>query len=105
MGGCSPLAVNFAVREVSDASKPGIQDILTRLKNNGGSLSPEAFVDECLELTGPLTIGDTTRAYLTEFAEANGELNLGDDDAAEENQERVVSMLQLIVASREYQLG
>ena len=93
------------MREVSDASKPGIQDIITRLGDNGGSLSPEAFVDECLDLAGPLTIGDTTRAYLTQFAESEGELNLRDDDATEENQERVVSMLQLIVASREYQLG
>ena len=40
----------------------------------------------CLELAGPLTIGDTTRQYLTEFAEANGELNFEDDDAAEDNQ-------------------
>ena len=104
-GGLLTARVNFAVREVSDASKPGIQDLITRLKNNGGSLSPEAFVDECLELTGPLTVGDTTREFLTQFAEANGELNLADDDAAEENQARVVSMLQLIVASREYQLG
>jgi len=104
-GGLLTARVNFAVREVSDASKPGIQDLIARLKNNGSSLLPEAFVDKCLELAGPLTIGDTTREYLTQFAEANGELDLGDNDAAEENQERVVSMLQLIVASREYQLG
>jgi uncharacterized protein (DUF1800 family) len=104
-GGLLTARVNFAVREVSDASKPGIQDLITRLKSNGGSLSPEAFVEKCLELTGTLTVGDTTREFLTQFAEVNGELNLADDDAAEENQARVVSMLQLIVASREYQLG
>ena len=104
-GGLLTSRVNFAVREVSDASKPGIQDLITRLKNNGSSLSPEEFVDKCLEYAGPLPVGDTTRQYLTQFAEADGELNLGDDDAAEESQARIVSMLQLIVASREYQLG
>ena len=104
-GGLLTARVNFAVREVSDASKPGIQDIITRLKNNGNPLSPEAFVESCLELAGPLLIGDTTRQYLTEFAEANGEINFQDDDAAEENQALLVSMLQLIVASREYQFG
>ena len=100
-GGLLTARVNFAVREVSDASKPGIQNLILRLKSNGNSLSPETFVDKCLEFTGPLMVGDTTREYLTQFAEANGKVNLEDDDT----QARVVSMLQLIVASREYQLG
>ena len=78
---------------------------MTRLKNNGNPLSPEAFVESCLEFAGPLVVGDTTHQYLTEFAEANGEIDFRDDAAAEENQTLLVSMLQLIVASREYQLG
>lgn len=104
-GGLLTARVNFAVREVSDASKPGIQDIITRLKSNGNPLSPETFVESCLEFAGPLVVGDTTRQYLTEFAEANGEIDFRDDAAAAENQTLLVSMLQLIVASREYQLG
>ena len=104
-GGLLTSRVNFAVREVSDASKPGIQDIITRLKSNGNSLSPEEFVDKCLELAGPVEVGDTTHEYLTQFAEADGELNFEDDDAAAENQARIVSLLQLIVASREYQFA
>ena len=90
-GGLLTSRVNFAVREVSDASKPGIQDLIGRLKaSNGSSLSAEAFVDQCLDYVGPLPVGDTTKQYLTEFAEASGELNFGDDDAAagESNQSR-----------------
>lgn len=104
-GGLLTSRVNFAVREVSDASKPGIQDLITLLKSSGESLSSEAFVNKCLELAGPVEVGNTTHEYLTQFAEANGALNFEDDDAAEENENRVVSMLQLIVASREYQLA
>ena len=39
-GGLLTARVNFAVREVSDASKPGIQDLMSRLKTNGNSGLP-----------------------------------------------------------------
>lgn len=104
-GGLLTTRVNFAVKEVSDASKPGIQDILSQLKTLGDEPAPEAFVDKCLELAGPMQVNDTTHGYLTQFAAANGPLNFENEDASEEMESRVVSMLQLIVASREYQLG
>lgn len=104
-GGLLTTRVNFAVKEVSDASKPGIQDIITQLKTLGDEPAPEAFVDKCLELAGPMQVNDTTHGYLTQFAAANGPLNFENEDASEEMESRVVSMLQLIVASREYQLG
>ena len=104
-GGLLTTRVNFAVKEVSDASKPGIQDIVTQLKPLGNEPAPERFVDKCLELAGLMEVTDTTRGYLTQFAAANGPLNFENEDASEETEIRVVSMLQLIVASREYQLG
>ena len=104
-GGLLTTRVNFAVKEVSDASKPGIQDIITQLKTLGDEPAPETFVDKCLELAGLMQVNDTTHGYLTQFAAANGPLNFENEDASEEMESRVVSMLQLIVASREYQLG
>lgn len=104
-GGLLTARVNFAVREISDPTKPGIQEIIERLKSNDSPLTPAAFVDTCLDLAGPLTVSDTTRAYLTEFAEATGDLHRHGDTAAAESEMRVINMLQLIVASREYQLG
>ncbi len=107
-GGLLTSRVNFAVQEVSDASKPGIQDIIERLsaeyKSSENSLSSETFVEKCLEFAGPMTVAGTTRQYLIQFAEETGQLDFEDEAASRENQERVVNLLQLIVASREYQL-
>ena len=104
-GGTLTERINFSVGEVSDPNKPGVEQIISRLKANGSPLSPDEFVDRCLELVGPLDVGDTTRESLTRFAASQGDLNIGADDAAEENNARVVRMLQLIVSSREYQFG
>ncbi len=104
-GGTLTERINFSVGELSDPSKPGIEQIISRLKTNGTALSPDEFVDRCLELVGPLDVGDTTRESLTRLAASQGDLNIGADDAAEENNARVVRMLQLIVSSREYQFA
>lgn len=108
-GGMLTERVNFAVSEVGDASKPGIAEIINRLKAEaeGGPLSPEAFVEKCLDLVGPMTVGETTRQCLTRFATSGGELNIDadDDPRSAESRDRLMRMLQLIVASREYQFA
>ena len=104
-GGTLTERINFSVGELSDPGKPGVEQIISRLKSNGSALSPDEFVDRCLELVGPLDVGETTRESLTRFAASQGDLNIGADDAAEENNARVVRMLQLIVSSREYQFA
>ena len=104
-GGTLTERINFSVGELSDSSQPGIEQIISRLKSNGSALSPDEFVDRCLELVGPLDVGDATRESLTRFAASQGDLNIGADDAEEENSARVVRMLQLIVSSREYQFA
>ncbi|MEZ4869665.1 MAG: DUF1800 domain-containing protein [Caldilineaceae bacterium] len=120
-GGMLTERVNFAVSEVGDAAKPGIQDVVNRLKAAGEKLSPEQFVDRCLDLAGPLTVSETTHDYLLRFAQSGGDLSLATNGAAhsgangaangatngaaEESTSRVVRMLQLIVASREYQFA
>ena len=57
----------------------------------------------CLDLMGPMQVSDTTRAGLLEFARKGGNLKFGanGDRAAEQ---RVAELLQLIVATREFQL-
>ena len=52
-GGTLTERVNFAVREVSDASRPGIGEIINRLKAEGRVLAPDEFVEKCLDLAGP----------------------------------------------------
>ena len=73
-GGMLTERINFAVDEVGDAGKPGIQALIKRLRAAGDSLTPEQFVDSCLDLVGPLTVEESTRADLVRFAHSGGDL-------------------------------
>jgi hypothetical protein len=90
--------VNYAASQVGDITKPGIKKIIDRLHEQG-TLSPEAFVDNCLDLIGPLEVSERTQEALVGFAKKGGDLNLDEAGQAQ----RVGEMLQLIVATREFQ--
>jgi len=90
--------VNYAASQVGDITKPGVMKIIARLHENG-QMSPEAFVDGCLDLIGPLEVSERTQEALVGFARKGGDLNLDDPAQAQ----RVGEMLQLIVATREFQ--
>jgi len=95
--------VNFAVGEVGDPTKPGIRSIVDRLSaeaSASGGLSPERFLDLCLELVGPMSVSDKTRNTLLKYAESGGDLGFEEED---ESESRVVRMVQFIVATIEYQ--
>jgi uncharacterized protein (DUF1800 family) len=94
--------INFAAAQVGDIDKPGIRDIIQRLRARG-ELSPESLVDACLDLIGQLPLSAAARDALIAFAGKDGPLNLADHDRAAEQQ--VAALLQLIVATREYQFG
>ncbi len=94
--------VNFAAAEVGNIDKPGVRKIIERLRAMG-ELSPEQLVDNCLDLMGPLAVSDRTHHALATFAQQSGPLRLVAGDRAAE--ERVTEMLQLIVATREFQFG
>jgi uncharacterized protein (DUF1800 family) len=104
-GGTLVERVNFAVNELSSPSKPGTQAIVNRLSAVGRPLTPAEFVDGCLDLAGPLTVDSTTREALLRHAEAGGELRLETPEERQEGAARVARMLQLIVATREYQFA
>ena len=94
--------VNFAADMVGDASKPGVLSIINRLRAEG-DLSPEEFVDACLDLMGPLEVREENRQQLVEHASEAGPLRWGPGRDGEGPSERVAEMLQLIVSTREYQ--
>ena len=97
--------VNFAVDQLGDDTKPGVQAIIERLTAIGASLPPEQFVDQCLELVGPITVGDETRAALMEYALSGGALRWETEQEREESAARVSRMLQLIVSTVDYQFA
>jgi hypothetical protein len=62
-------------------------------------------VDGCLDLLGPLDVGEETRHELLAQAEEDGELRWDTAEACKTSEHRVGIMLALISASREYQFA
>jgi hypothetical protein len=58
-----------------------------------------------LALVGPLTVSEESKEELLEYAHSSGSLSFDTADKQEESETRVVRMLQLIVATREYQFN
>ena len=97
--------VNFAVKQFSDMDKPGIRSIIDRVRDRGPALSPEELMDACLDLTGPLTVSDVTRGELLAHARTGGGIRFGTAEENEAATSRIKDMLQLIAATREYQMA
>ena len=104
-GGALTERVNFAVNQMSDYTKPGIQAIINRLSAGGPSVSPTEFVDRCLDLVGLMSVDLRTRDALLEYAQSGGELRFESEAGRLEASARVARMLQLIVASVDYQFA
>ena len=89
--------VNFAVQQFADAEKPGVRSIIERVRAGGPDLTPNQVVDSCLELMGAMSVSPPTRQELVEHAaDANGDA---------QSEYLVKELLQMIVATREYQMA
>ena len=99
--------VNFAAREISDVSQPGVRALIDGLASaeDGGMLSPELLINRCLDLLGPLEASEDTRASLVEYASRLGDVDLKDRENNGEAEQRVSSMLRLVASTREFQLA
>ena len=73
--------INFAAGMLGDLSRPGIRALVNRLKAQG-DLSPEGFVDSCLDLIGPLQVQPEVRQHLVEHASEGGALRWGTEQDA-----------------------
>ena len=99
--------VNFAARELSDVTSPGVRSIIDRLQAGAdhGVLEPSDLADRCLDLLGPIEVSDETHSVLVQYANRHGSLDLNDHKPGDEAEERVGNMLRLVAATREYQLA
>ena len=97
--------VNFASRQFADINRPGVRAIIDRVLAGGTRRSPGDVVDTCLDLMGPLQVDARTRQQLVDHlataADLAGEANADSTFTPE----RIRELLQLIVATREYQLA
>ncbi len=103
-GGALVRRVNFAANLLGDTSLPGVQAIVGNLRSRG-TLNPDALVDACLEMVGPLEVGDITRSELLGQAASEGDLRWDTEAEAAESEKRIGVMLALIAASRDFQFA
>src|SRR5215470_7867057 len=94
--------INFAAGLLGDVNRPGIRALINRLKGQG-DLSPEGFVDSCLDLIGPLQVEPEVRQNLVAHAKEGGVLRWGTEQEVSTSSARVGEMLQLIASVREFQ--
>ena len=97
--------VNSSALVIGNALQPGIQTMIQRLKDRQKTYQPDELVDHCLMLVGNLEVTESTRDRLTEFAANFGEVTFTPDIAVACSEQQVVELLQLILATREYQLA
>ena len=97
--------INFASDILGNTELPGVQSLVNRLMAGGDTLSPQQFVEGCLDLTGPLVVTDDTRNQLVSHAAKEGELKHGSDSERGEFTRRTGEMFQMIAATAEFQFG
>ena len=80
---------------MSDASNPGVSDMVGRVTEKAGT-DPDALVEACIDVMGPMEVDPNTRDLLVELATAGTREGV--------TQELVLDLFKLIASSREYQL-
>src|SRR6202521_577329 len=96
--------INFVAEQVGNTNLPGVQAIVDRLKAMG-VLEPEQMVDTCLDLLGPVEVGADTKKVLTEQAKQWGQIRWDTPAQVQASTKQTSELLQLIVATREYQFA
>ena len=89
---------NFMSEMISDQSRPGVADIINRV--SAVSSQPEEVVAACLDMMGPMEVADKTMDELIDHVSSQGDFDWESNGVA-----RVLELLQLIVATREYQFA
>ena len=95
--------INFVADQVGNLEMPGVKLIVDRMSDGTATMSPEEFVDGCLDLIGPVEVSEKTRNWLIEHAGRGDELRRATEEERSGFAQRVAKMLQLIVATGEYQ--
>ena len=95
--------VNFAEKQFSDDSKPGIQEILQR----AGSLNEDSagLVTRCLDLMGGVRVSDETHAGLVAYTEELKTMSKGAGAEGDEKEVNVLDLIQMVVSTVDYQFA
>jgi uncharacterized protein (DUF1800 family) len=95
--------INFAASYLGQTDLPGVKDMVNRLMARGATLSPEAFVDGCIDMVGCLNVTAETRAELVAHAQRGGDLKHGTAAEQAAFTQRTSEMFQMLAATSEFQ--
>ncbi|PKB72833.1 MAG: hypothetical protein BZY75_04795 [SAR202 cluster bacterium Io17-Chloro-G7] len=93
--------INFAADQLGNTSLPGVQNIVSRMAADSRAQTAEGLVDGCLDMLGAYELPEDTRRELVDHVAKDGELK----PESKEFAGRVGQVLQLIVATQEYQFA
>ena len=97
--------INFAADYLGKTDLSGVQTMITNLMGQGSSLTPEQFVDGCIDQVGCLNITADTKQELLTHASRDGNLTHSSDAEKGEFARRSGEMFQMLAATSEYQFG
>jgi uncharacterized protein (DUF1800 family) len=95
--------INFAADYLGRTDLPGVQALVNQLMDQGDSISPEQFVDGCIDLVGCLNITEDTRKELVAHSQKEGALSHGNDTERSEFTRRSGEMFQMLASTSEFQ--
>jgi hypothetical protein len=75
------------------------------MARSSGALSPEQFVDGCLDLVGPLDVAEETHRELLAHAQRGGETRHRTAAEKADFSRRAGEMFQMIAATAEFQFA
>lgn len=84
---------------LGDLNRAGVQDIVGRLRRWGEAITPDDFVQACLDQLAGVQVEAETRRQLISHASKAGAIQTSDEGFPQQ----VKDMLQLIAATKEYQ--
>ncbi len=97
--------INAAGIGMRDLNQPGVRAVVNRVKSAGDVLTPVQLAKACLDAVGMFEVSEGTLDSLVALATPWGNVRFDRPDPIGCSEQRVTEMLQLIVASREYQLA
>ena len=87
--------INFASKQIGDATKPGIRGMVDRITTEmSEAVSPDILVDSCLQEVGALQVDEDTRRVLVDFSSRGGQNT---------DRRHVAEVLQMVAATQEFQ--
>ena len=93
--------INFAVQQLSDQTVPGVKELVGNViaASGNGSATAESLVQACLDQMGAISVKDSTRDALLEFAT---ERVVGDGGGGS-SAENVAGLVELVAATPDFQ--